>query len=118
MRAFEIHLNDRKLCTAGVKNDGVLTATLTYVAGRGRNDLALDVGGLLSSTEEHVDWTNLRLKVGDEVRMKVVETESVDKPPRRHRRDLAEELRSQKRYVRRMARKLGRAITVRRPKSD
>ena len=47
------------------------------------------------------------LKVGDEVRITVGEESKVDLPCSRERRDRAKELRSQKRYVREMAKRFG-----------
>jgi hypothetical protein len=118
MRAFEIDVNGRRLCVAGIADSGVLSAMLTSVTERGRNDLNLHVAGLVNPTEEHLIWRDLRLKVGDEVRVTVTDTESVDKARQQHRRDRAEELRSQKHYVRQMAKKLGWVITTQRSKSN
>jgi hypothetical protein len=52
MRAFEVHLNGKRLCVAGIDGDCVLNVILNHVAGRGRNELWLSVGGLISATEE------------------------------------------------------------------
>ena len=118
MWAFQVQLNDAELCTAGIGDDGVLTVILSYVTGRGKNDLGIDVGGLLSPTQEHVRWRNLRLKVGDEVKVRVIEAAVVDKPRKRWRRDPGKELKATKSYVRRKAKELGWGITVRRSKSS
>lgn len=117
MRAFEVYVNETRLCVAGIGGDGVLTATVDHVAGNGRDEMHLLVGGLISATQEHVDWRRRRLKTGDEIRVKIVEAASVDRPKQRHRRDPKEDLAAQKRYVREMARKLGwevRAKTAKR----
>jgi len=50
MRAFEVHLNGKRLCVAGIGEDGVLTAIITDVARKDGNDLDLTVGGLVSRT--------------------------------------------------------------------
>jgi hypothetical protein len=50
------------------------------------------------------------LRIGDEVCIRVVETDSIDRPRRQKRRSAAEELREQKRYVRHFAKKLGWTI--------
>jgi hypothetical protein len=68
MIAFELYLNGKKPCTAGVGNDGVLSAHVTWVRSTGE----------------------------------------------RTRRNVAEDLRRQKRYVREMAKKLGWKISTRR----
>ena len=112
MRAFEVHLNNKKVCVAGIGDDGVLTAIMDYVCGHGRNDTALSVGGL-TSENEHVRWVMRRkLRLGDEVLVKVVEAGPIDKPKARHRREAAQELRDQKRYVREMAKRFGWTISA------
>ena len=114
MKAFEIRLNQKKLCTAGVEEQGVLTAMVDYVANGKRNELSLSVGGLITSTDEQVRWVQRRrVRTGDEIRVKVVEAESVDKPKVRYRRDPAADATAQKRYVREMAKKFGWSIKTR-----
>jgi hypothetical protein len=113
MKAFQVHLNGRRLCIAGLSEHGVLTAIVDYVSGHGRDELALSVGGLISSKEEHVRWVKRRsLRMGDEIQVKVIESESADRPQERHRRDPAADLRQQKRYVREMAKKFGWTVTT------
>ena len=107
MRAFEVYVNGKRLCVAGIGDDGVLNTMVDHVVGNGRNELYLRVGGLISPTNEHVLWRSQRLKIGDEVRVKIVETASVDRPKERHRRDPEKELTAKKRYVREMAREFG-----------
>ena len=118
MPVFQIYLNGKKLTTAGVGDLGVLSAVVSWVRRKGDHTLAkkpdcveeeltLHVGGLISPTEEHVRWLDRGLKVGDEVRIAIAENAKVDRPSHRVRRDRARELRSQKRYVREMAKKFG-----------
>lgn len=113
MKAFEVHLNGKKLCTAGFPEQGVLTAILDYVRGPGRDELALSVGGLISSKDEHVRWVEgKRLRIGDELHVKVIRAESTDSPKRSYRSDPAADRTRQKRYVRDMAKKFGWTITT------
>jgi len=114
MRAFKVYLNRKRLCVAGIGDDGVLNTMVDYVAGHGRNEVYLRVGGLIVPTMDHVLWRNQKLKPGDEVRVKIIESDSIDRPKEQHRRDSKEELRAQKRYVREMARKFGWKITAKR----
>jgi hypothetical protein len=91
MRAFQVYLNGKRLCTAGVGDDGVLTAIVTWVRGA-RNtpshrsklvqgeDIFIEVGGLISPRREHVSWLQRSLRLGDDVRITVVERTSVDRP--------------------------------------
>ena len=116
MRAFSIFLNRKKLCLAGVGDQGVLSAIVNCVAGDHGADLFMHVGGL--ANEEHVDWVKQkRLQVGDEIRVKVVEARSVDKPVRKRRIHPAETLKAKKRYVRMMAKELGWKLESRSKKS-
>jgi hypothetical protein len=107
MRSFNVSLNGKKLCLAGVGERGVLSAIISWVAGdRGGEDLFIEVGGL--ANEEHIDWIKQkRLQVGDEIRVKIVESGSADEPVRRRRSHPAETLKAKKRYVRMMAKELG-----------
>lgn len=103
MRAFEVQLNGKRLCLAGVGERGVLTAIIEHIAGLNGSNLNLNVGGLFSSTWKHVRWRNRRLKVGDEILIKIVESESVDKPRDSYRLDREADEKKQKAYVRAMA---------------
>ena len=124
MPVFHVYLNGKKVSTAGVGDIGVLSAHVTWVRRTGEDtraktadgfeeELTLHVGGLISPKEEHVRWLDHDLEVGDEVRIKVVADDSVDRPRSRQRRDRAHELRSQKRYVREMAKRFGWKIQTR-----
>jgi hypothetical protein len=116
MRAFEVHLNGRKLCVAGIGKTGVLTAILDYVGGQGREETALTVGGLLTTVDEHVRWIKRRkLRTGDEIHVRVLDCESVESPEERRHRDRKAELKEQQRYVRQAAKEWGWAITVSKP---
>jgi len=118
MTAFEVRLNGKKLCIAGIGDDGVLTAIVSYVVGSSRKDLSLSVGGLVSPTREHVHWRDdLGLKVGDEVLLRIAESERVDRPRKRTRQDPIARVKQQKHYVRAMAKKFGWEIKARPKKS-
>jgi hypothetical protein len=118
MRAFEVYLNDKRLCTAGIGEDGVLNTMVDHVIGYGRNEVYVRVGGLISPSDEHVTWRMLKIQTGDEVRVRVIETVRVDRPQKRHRRDFAAEKRQTKRYVRAMAKEFGWQIVTKKSKSS
>lgn len=80
MRALEVHLNKRKLCVAGVGENGVITAIISCVLRSGRDELLLDTGGLVSTTEENLRWHQRKLRVGDSVQIRIVEASKSDKP--------------------------------------
>jgi len=106
MRAFEIYVNGERLCCAGVSDASVLTAIIDYV-GREKERLHLHVGGLLIPQDEHVRWQDRDLTVGDDVRVKIIEIDTVDAPTKRFPRDPKKDVRAQKQYVRTMAKKIG-----------
>jgi hypothetical protein len=115
MRAFEVHLNGKRLCVAGVGDQGVLTANISQMLGQNRNELRLEVGGLSLPFQEYLTWNRQKLKVGDEIRIMACEASSIDRPKERIQQveiDPKEEIRNQKRYVREMARKFGWKIVV------
>src|SRR5262249_14974126 len=114
MIAFEVHLNGKRICTAGVGDIGVLTSSLAW---RGSQPcqkggpsvaeyLRLDVGGLAQSGDR-LRWLDRKLKRGDTVSIKVVEADCVDKPQERECPNPTADLRRQKQYVRRMVKRLG-----------
>ena len=124
MRAYEIHLNGNRLCVSGVGKHGVLLASIQYVKGGRLNKLGIEVSGLITPTKEYVTWAKRRLKVGDEVRIRIIETEATDRPETKIdlpketiQEDPAEEIRNQKRYVREMARKFGWKLVMKRKRS-
>jgi len=66
MRAFDVSLNGKKLCRAGIGDDGVLTTIVNWVTRKNTGDLFLEVGGLVSTVDEHVSWVKQNpLQVGD-----------------------------------------------------
>jgi hypothetical protein len=107
MRAFRISLNGKKLCLAGVGYDGVLTTIITSTRFRNRRETQVRVSGLILPQDEHVVWKRSRLRTGDELRVKIVEAEAVDKPRERFPRDPSAEEKRKKRYVLEMAKQLG-----------
>jgi hypothetical protein len=88
VKAFLVRLNGKRLCTAGIGPNGVLTAIVHWVGGGSRRtaegDFGFHVGGLDSRTGEHVDYETPTLKVGDKVTVEIVEAEKVDPETRRY----------------------------------
>lgn len=92
MRGLEVHLNGRKLCTAGIGLDAVLNTIVDVV---GRKDERMDddyhkmirVGGL--ENDEFLVWARNELRVGDEIRIRIVEGEPFDSPIERKTREEA-----------------------------
>lgn len=91
MIAFEVFLNGEKLCTVGWQDLSVLTAILNWrqlktddpLVKLDAEDLRFYVGGLSSVAEgnrEFLRWVDRPLKVGDEVKIEIVDTDTVDAP--------------------------------------
>ena len=116
MRAFDVSLNGKKLCRAGIGDDGVLSAIVSSVTRKSAGDLFLEVDGLVSTVDEHVSWVNQKpLQVGDTIQVTVVEAKSADKPTKKQRPSEAELLKARKRYVRKMAKQFGWRIQTGNP---
>jgi hypothetical protein len=90
MTVFDVYLNDRKCCRAGVGDDGVLTAIVDWVkltgpaareARRRRQpveETRLHVGGLGHGA--HHSWLERHLRTGDRVAIVVGKARSADRP--------------------------------------
>lgn len=101
MIAFAVDINGERVCTAGVEGlAGVLSATLNWVrresgpegsAGGGdapESSLTFSVAGHARRDRfdfEHLEWIQKALSAGDEIAIRIVETERVDPPTRRRR---------------------------------
>jgi hypothetical protein len=116
MLAFEIYINGQRLCLAGVSNAGVFSAIIEYLGGD-EEHLLLDVGGLLIPEGEHVSWRVMSLSVGDDVRIRILESDKVDAPTERFPINARQDIQAQKRYIRMMAKTFGWKIQVKRKRS-
>lgn len=120
MLAFEVHVNGKRKCIAGIGEPGVLSIILTWVLGesdgrrRGRGRVGLRVGGLVTRAEEFVDWFQRNLRKGDEVTIRLVEAAGVDTPRSRRRASPTQRRRQQQAYVRRMAKQFGWKVQTQR----
>lgn len=95
MIAFDVSVNGRHLCRAGVGDQGVLSAIVNYVnrangdspaEAQGNRDAEIDlsVGGLIQPGGEYVRWLDQELKLGDVILVKVSEERAVDEPVARY----------------------------------
>lgn len=95
MKCFEVTINGKQVCTAGIGDDGVLTSIVSFVMRRNASDkpgesqndnsenLDLRVGGLTnreSGATEHVEWLHQGLAVGDEIVIRIIEASVCDEP--------------------------------------
>ena len=121
MLAFRVRVNRKNLATAGLPGAHVLSAIFTSVV-RGeaarrswaadvpfqRKELTFSLGGMLTHRDgahEHVDWAYLNLKPGDTVTLKIIETERVDQPARRHKTEGPTIEESERRELKRLRKK-------------
>ena len=81
MRGMEVYINGDKLCTAGIDSGAALSATVDVAGMNTGYDMTLRVGGL--ENDEFVIWSDRELRVGDEINIRIVDTETVDRPERR-----------------------------------
>lgn len=115
MLAFEIHINGKRKCTAGIRGPCVLTASLCWVLREPKSrggkckELNLGMSGLVSRSEEFVEWLQRDLQPGDEVTIRIIETAKVDKPKKkcRERATPAQIRRRKQALVTRLAKELG-----------
>ena len=115
MIVFNVFVNGKKFCRAGVGRDGVLHAIVNWVKltgdaartarrlDRPAEEMRLHVGGLSRGT--HWRWPERPLKVGDSVRVAVARSTTFDKPSDRKRDDPRERERQERRYYLRLKQK-------------
>lgn len=76
-KGFEIKLNDKLVCNAGIKNNhGVVTCILMAVLRKGdeNQELRLDIAGLNSDTDERNKWlTGKILNHNDIISIRIIE---------------------------------------------
>jgi hypothetical protein len=92
MKAFHILVNGKPCCTAGIGLMGVLHVIVNWVRRKGEpreGEFDLSVGGLDITSEEHVRWSAPRIGVGDEITIRVVESDQINTPARRYSRSEA-----------------------------
>ena len=109
MKAFEVFLNGDRLCLAGIAGRCVLTVIIGHVKGKVDpvDELDLQVGGLISDTNEHVTWSTKQLNTDDEVRVRIIESDSADEPTERMAQDSEQDLEQRKALVRATVKSLG-----------
>ena len=72
--------------------------------------MTFEVGGLKSDASApslHVRWIYTALRVGDEIKIEVIDAQRVDAPTTEYRDDPVKDLEGKKNYVRQLAKELG-----------
>jgi hypothetical protein len=124
MIAFEVSIDGRKACTAGVPA-GVTSVIATWVRRPSRDpesgepiddrfeeELTVEVGGLTHDEDGasvHLKWVREPLAVGQQVTLAVVETETADPPRSREREDPTWVAQRKRQYYERLKREYGEA---------
>jgi phosphopantetheine adenylyltransferase len=62
-------------------------------------ELSLHVGGLFSRTHTHVTWLHRKLKMGDSVRIDIVEVAKVDRPKKKKSESPQSRMKREQDYV-------------------
>ena len=84
MIAFEVSINGRRRCLAGIEL-GILSAIIDAAErDTGSEVRQIAVGGLRQPSGEHVNWIRDPIHVGDEITIKIVEADQVDDAVVRH----------------------------------
>jgi hypothetical protein len=81
MLGIEVQLNGGKLCTAGIGTEASLNAVVDVVGHDSKYQLTLRVGAF--ENDEFLIWSDRKLRIGDEIHIRIVETTLVDAPKRR-----------------------------------
>lgn len=84
MFALEVFVNGKKLFVAGAPPRGVLSSDLSWTH-RHPERLHFRVGGLLGDGSlDHIEWKTPDVNVGDEIVIRITDSESTDEPHRRY----------------------------------
>jgi len=82
MLAFEILVNGKRLCLAGTDAHNVFSTIVSW--GRRADDrINFHVGGIVSGdSHDHYEWTTPAIGIGDEVTIRIMDSEKCDEPDR------------------------------------
>jgi len=117
--AFDVFVNGKKLCRAGVGELGVITAIVSWVrraasasenASANSEELLLEVGGLYhdaARSNVHKRWAHLYLAPGDRVNVRIVRAASFDPASRVSVSSAADIKRGEERYLKHVGKKHG-----------
>ena len=105
-------LNQKRMCVAGIGADGYISAYITYHSDKG--EPWIDVMGLDNRKKLYVRWAWNELHTGDEILLKIVDRQSVNKYKKIRRLTEKSNIGLMKRHTRKMAESFGWEIRERR----
>ena len=80
MVSFEVSVNGKRICVAGTAPiNRVLGASLSWTH-RQSDRLTFHVGGIPTETDQHFKYNVPEIAVGDEILIRIVETDEIDEP--------------------------------------
>jgi len=81
MQALEVTVNGQRICIAGTTPNRVLAIGMSWTARDPR--WTFNLGGVTDrESEDHFAWNLPKLAVGDEVSIRIIESETCDDPDR------------------------------------
>ena len=84
MVSFELLVNGKRICIAGTEPiNRVLGASFSW-SHREPDRLNFHLGGILSESDRHFGYNVPEIGVGDEILIRVIETDKVDEPDTTH----------------------------------
>lgn len=116
MICFEVTINGKKVCTAGIEGIGVLTAIFDFARRKKDGEEIvqegphLKIGGLNchgKNDDENLDWVKRHLSVGDEVSIRIIDSLQIDQPKTRKRSDPEFVEKQQRKYYEKLKREYG-----------
>jgi hypothetical protein len=111
MICFDVYVNSEKVCRAGKEEMSVMNAILSFCRQSEHyegDEIQLSVGGLFehSNARVHPRWVeHLNLKPGDEVSIRIVESDSADEPSHEVAYTSEDDQRQERAYFERMRKK-------------
>ena len=82
---------------------------------RFKEELGLGVGGIGKRDDEYLEWLQRKIRIGDEISIRIIEKATVDKPRKRRQRFVkpATQRRRKEALIRKMAKELGLKVETR-----
>ena len=79
MLAFQILVNGEVVCTAGAPPSHRVLSTIVSWTHREPDQIGFHVGGV-PDADQHLDWNVPEVGIGDEISIRIIDTDDVDQP--------------------------------------